>query len=93
MFAGIERMRFGRNFNLHERVCFTFEFHGFARFDGRASDEFEVVRYVVEQYFDVIWMNALFHDIAFKSVGSQSSLRRSLLLLDPIVDHLPVVEQ
>jgi len=59
--TSVERMRFGRNFDLHEWVLLTLEFNFFACVDSRASDEFEVVRNVVEQDFTVIRMDASFH--------------------------------
>jgi hypothetical protein len=38
--------------------------HLFARVDGRAADEFEVARHVVEQDFAVLWMDIVLHDFA-----------------------------
>jgi len=64
--TGVERMRFGRNFDLHEWVLLAFEFGCFACADSRAGDEFEVVRHVVEQNFAVIWMDALLHGLPQK---------------------------
>jgi hypothetical protein len=60
--TGVERMRFRRNFNLHQRIFFTFVSDVFASLDCRTGDELEIVRNVVEQDFAVIWVNAVFHN-------------------------------
>jgi hypothetical protein len=59
--AGVERVRFSRNLDLHQWVVFTVVVDGFAGLDGRTGDEFEIARQVVENNFAVFWVTFWFH--------------------------------
>jgi hypothetical protein len=60
--AGVERVRFRRNFDLDQRIFFAFKGGGFAGVHGRTGDEFEVAGQIVEHHVAVIWMNIGFHE-------------------------------
>src|SRR5690606_30960391 len=85
----VERMGFSRHLQLDQRIFLAFEIDGVLGLDGGAGNEFEIAGKVVEYDFAIIRVDAFFHDV-LKRIGSQSPLRRSLLPLDPIADHLPV---
>ena len=61
VFARIERMRLGRNFNFEQRILLPIELDSFARLNGRAGQEFEVAREVVHDNFAVLGVDAFFH--------------------------------
>jgi hypothetical protein len=61
VFAGVERVRFSGNLDLHERICFTFELDGFASVDGRTGNEFEIAGQIVEHDFAIFRVSIFFH--------------------------------
>ena len=62
--AGVERVRFSRYLDLHERVFRAFVGDLFTGLDGRTGDEFEVARQVVEHNIAVIWVDIFTHGLA-----------------------------
>ena len=61
-----EWVRFSRNLDLHQWVFFTVVGDFFAGLDGRAGNEFEIARQIVENNFAVFWMGIDFHGILSK---------------------------
>ncbi|SIT46019.1 exported hypothetical protein [Paraburkholderia ribeironis] len=92
LLAGVERMRFRRDFDLRERVGLAVEFGRFARLDGRARHELEVVRHIDEQDFAVIRVNAFFHGLSFNLAVANP---RAAAMDGPHLgaSHLPMVEK
>src|SRR5450830_1819679 len=61
-----EWVRFSRNLDLHQWVFFTVVGDFFAGLDGRAGNEFEIARQIVENNFAVFWMGIDFHGVLSK---------------------------